>query len=50
MELLIHSHISVVYERMGNFIHKPYSRQVTELMECDVVTLPPPTVYPLKVY
>ena len=26
--------------------HRPYSRQVTEWMECDVVIHPPPTVYP----
>ena len=26
--------------------HRPYSRQVTEWMECDVVIHPPPTVFP----
>ena len=26
--------------------HRPYSRQVTEWMECDFVIHPPPTVYP----
>ena len=26
--------------------HRPYSRQVTDWMECDVVIHPPPTVYP----
>ena len=43
-----------IYFVLNNFIfrvingikHRPYSRQVTEWMECDVAIHPPPSVYP----
>ena len=34
------------HRAMYGYIHRPYSRQVTEWMECDVAIHPPPSVYP----
>ena len=34
------------HRAMYSYIHRPYSRQVTEWMECDVAIHLPPSVYP----
>ena len=43
---LVMNKILKIEHNTHGMYHKPYSRQVTEWMKCDVVIHPPPTVYP----